>query len=277
MPILVRIKVMMKWILETVKDVILFIRRVILHPLLAFLFPSFCLGCGQGIQAGGVGSSYPLWCPSCWEGIVFCEERRCLYCAHDVPYVFTKIRREGLLFRQRQRCGECRGKKYIYDGVWSLFHYHSPFVQRALYHFKYAGHGEMASVLAPMLWYYMRESLPSFDVVVPVPLHFLRLWWRGYNQSYLLAQEISRLSHRGLLCALKRKRFTKPQGRLDRKSRKENLKDAFRLNYDIDIKGKDVLLVDDVFTTGSTVLECARVLKRAGARKIYVTTLAIVL
>lgn len=264
---------MMKWILKTVKDVISLIRRWILYPVLAFLFPSYCMGCGCAVQGG---LSFVLWCPSCWGDLDFCEDRRCLYCSHEVSYILEDTEKGGVL-KKRQRCGACRGKYFVYDGVWSLFHYHNSCVEGMMYHFKYAGQGEMVSILGPMLWHHIRGSLPPFDMIVPVPLHFLRLWWRGYNQSYLLAKELSKLSHKDLEPILKRKRFTKSQGRLNKKKRRENLKNAFRLSGNVDIQGKDVLLVDDVFTTGSTVLECARVLKKAGARKIYVTTIAIVL
>lgn len=112
------------------------------------------------------------------------------------------------------------------------------------------------------------------DIVVPVPLHRRRLIWRGFNQSTELARAISRqLGAKVRNKALVRTRHTPPQTRLDRAGRLANIKDAFAANTDL-VRDKRVLLVDDVFTTGATLRECARTLKRAGASHVDVLVLA---
>jgi ComF family protein len=114
----------------------------------------------------------------------------------------------------------------------------------------------------------------EFDIVVPVPLHPTRRRERGFNQADLLAELLStRISIR---CkrVLKRIRYTTTQTALDRAERIENLHNAFRLRKNADVRGLDVLLIDDVLTTGSTLSECARVLKRAGAISVYAATAA---
>ncbi len=114
----------------------------------------------------------------------------------------------------------------------------------------------------------------EFDVVVPVPLHPARQRERGFNQASLLAQLLS--AHTSIPCkpVLKRIRYTTTQTALDRSERMENLHNAFRLRKNADVRGLRVLLIDDVLTTGSTLSECARVLKRVGARSVHAATAA---
>jgi ComF family protein len=113
-----------------------------------------------------------------------------------------------------------------------------------------------------------------FDVVVPVPLHATRLRERGFNQASLLAELLSAQTSIHSKPLLDRIRYTTTQTALDRSERMENLHDAFRLRKNADVRGLRVLLIDDVLTTGSTLSECARVLKRAGALSVHAATAA---
>src|SRR5262249_21837498 len=113
-----------------------------------------------------------------------------------------------------------------------------------------------------------------FDLVVPVPLHPARKRERGFNQAELLARELSRSRGLSLGKALDRIRYTTTQTQFDRNERMENLKDAFRLRHGCNVQGLRMLLVDDVLTTGSTLSECASVLKRAGAHAVHAVTVA---
>jgi ComF family protein len=114
----------------------------------------------------------------------------------------------------------------------------------------------------------------QFDLIVPVPLHPARQRERGFNQASLLAELLARQSSIPLKPLLERIRYTNTQTALDRSERMENLHNAFRLRKNVDVRGLRVLLVDDVLTTGSTMNECARVLKRAGALSVYGATAA---
>lgn len=112
------------------------------------------------------------------------------------------------------------------------------------------------------------------DWVVPVPLHPFRVWWRGFNQSELLARPISeKLGIRYGNGLLRRVRNDPKQVGLSGRRRWENVRGAFAASNPAVVKGKTILLVDDVMTTGATLSECARVLKRAGAEKVYGLTL----
>jgi len=118
-------------------------------------------------------------------------------------------------------------------------------------------------------------SLPDVDVVIPVPLHGRRLKERGFNQSALIAKHVSDTIKKPLLInSLVKTRDTQPQVGLTAEERKRNIKGAFSVYEPHRINGKRILLIDDVLTTGSTVRECSKVLKRSGARSIYVLTVA---
>jgi ComF family protein len=113
-----------------------------------------------------------------------------------------------------------------------------------------------------------------FDVIVPVPLHPARERERGFNQASLLAELLSKQTSIRCRPLLQRIRYTTTQTALDRSERMENLHNAFRLRKKADVRGLRVLLIDDVLTTGSTLSECARVLKRAGAISVHAATAA---
>jgi competence protein ComFC len=114
----------------------------------------------------------------------------------------------------------------------------------------------------------------SFDLIVPVPLHPARQRERGFNQASLLAESLSAETSMPCRGVLQRIRYTTTQTALDRSERMENLHNAFRLRKNADVRGLRVLLIDDVLTTGSTLSECARVLKRAGAISVHAVTAA---
>jgi competence protein ComFC len=113
------------------------------------------------------------------------------------------------------------------------------------------------------------------DTIVPVPLHPKRLRWRGFNQSVLLARQIGRIYSIPLDCfTLYRSKDTPPQTQLPEEDRRKNMRGAFALTPKASLEDKCFLLVDDVYTSGATVNECSRVLKRGGAREVFVLTLA---
>lgn len=139
-----------------------------------------------------------------------------------------------------------------------------------------------ASVLGRMLAEAIEDLQPYFAgcnvLVVPVPLHRRKLRERGFNQSELIARAALKLMRNSHFClsvaALERCRETQSQIGLSHHQRRENLRGAFVATKPREITGRDVLVVDDVFTTGTTVAECARVLRRSGASKVYVATVA---
>jgi len=131
--------------------------------------------------------------------------------------------------------------------------------------------------LARPLGEYLRRAIDEnelFDCVVPVPLHWRKRWSRGFNQAELLAREAARTRGTPVLRALRRKKPTATQAGLASAGRRRNVAGAFVLRSAADVRGKRILLVDDVMTTGATANACANVLKRGGAKSVSLATLA---
>ncbi len=147
----------------------------------------------------------------------------------------------------------------------------------AIHRFKYQGRTCIGEVLGTCMaaFDYSPFRIRDYTLIIPVPLHVKRLRERGFNQSVILAREIARRHSLPLdFKVLKRTVFTEHQARLGKDARGPNVRGAFEVVESGRIKGEKVLLVDDVYTTGSTVRECARVLRRNGAKDVAVLTLA---
>ena len=235
------------------------------------LVPPGCLICradtGSAVPGPEGESQRPAGiCPACWAGFPGLPEARCAVCGRPFQ---TGL--EGAWV-----CANCLISPPAFDQATAggLF---SGSLRLAIHAFKY----ERVFGLARPLAGFMAERLalpfypPEADLILPVPLHRRRLRQRGFNQALLLARALyapwrSRL-HPDLL---RRIRWTEPQINLTGDDRRRNVRRAFAVPRPEKVEGRRVLLVDDVFTTGATVNECARVLKRAGAESVHVLTLA---
>jgi ComF family protein len=147
----------------------------------------------------------------------------------------------------------------------------------AIHRFKYQGASRLAKPLGTFLAEYEDSEFPfsEFELILSVPLHPRRLRQRGFNQSLLLARCVSRAHSIPLdFASLQRTRHTEPQTQLSGPERQKNIRGAFEVRRAGAIAEKHILLIDDVFTTGSTVQECAKVLLKAGAKQVDVLTLA---
>ncbi len=143
--------------------------------------------------------------------------------------------------------------------------------------FKYSGMVSLLKVFSPLLLEFIEKSIDmdKIDLVIPVPLHSSKLRERGFNQAYLLSLPIAKRYGKPL-CSdnLIKKVVTKPQTDFDRAGRLKNLKGSFSVKDPSSLKGKKVLLVDDVFTTGATIESASHALKKAGVKKIKAVALA---
>ncbi|MEC4888602.1 MAG: ComF family protein [Nitrospira sp.] len=230
---------------------------------LRVLLPADCAACGSPLRDDPV----PLFCASCWRSIAPLALSRCAQCDRPLPSP------AALTHSPSHRCHHCTVRPPAYTKAWTLFPYLPP-LQDAICLFKYRGKVSLARPLAQL----MIDALPpalQADLIMPVPLHPSRLREREFNQSLLLADRVARHLQRPLsFTNLIRTMPSDPQSTLSRKERLNNLRRAFAVRHPEPIAQQRVLLIDDVFTTGTTVNECAKVLRQAGAGEILVLTLA---
>jgi len=179
-------------------------------------------------------------------------------------------------------CGLCRRLEPPYVKATAYGSYDSG-LRELIHLLKYNQVRPAANILGRMLVEAMEDLQPLFSaseiLVVPVPLHSRKLRQRGFNQSELIARaalklKSSAVQYRLIPGLLERQRETKSQIGLSRHQRRENIRGAFVVAKPLEVKGREVLVVDDVFTTGTTVSECGRILRRAGATKVFVATVA---
>jgi competence protein ComFC len=173
-------------------------------------------------------------------------------------------------------CANCLKRNYDFDRTVSVFIYNRV-IARAIYRFKFRQKTFLAKFFSKFLLRKIEYLRNKVDFIIPVPIHGKRLKWRGYNQTMLLADELShQTTIRTIPDLLIKNKNTVAQTTLRLKKRKVNLKSAFSINeqYKDLIRGKNIMITDDVFTTGSTANECAKVLKRNGVKKVFVLTIA---
>jgi len=228
-----------------------------------FVLPVECIACDRPLGTDPV----PFFCTTCWQSIRPFQQPACARC--DQPFVSQAATN----YTPHHQCQQCQERPPDFQRAWTLFPYLSP-LREAICSFKYKGKHTLAGPLAGL----MISALPSgidVDVMVPVPLHQSRLRAREFNQSLLLTDQLSR--HLALPVSatnLVRTAATDPQTTLTKQARLQNLRKAFAVRRPRDIAEKRILLVDDVFTTGTTVNECAKTLREAGAGPVFVLTLA---
>ena len=233
--------------------------RIFLHV----LFPTTCARCNTPLWDDPV----PFVCRACWDTVVPISGPCCPHCGG--PFASPVARQHS----PTHTCGACRAKPPAFTQTWSLFPYQSP-LKEAIIGFKYRGKRSLTTsflqAMIPTL-----PTLPPIDVLIPIPLHAQRLREREYNQSLLLAHGLSQhLQIPLLLSCLLRVRETVPQTSLSRTDRLTNLHRAFAVDDASRIKGQCILLIDDVYTTGTTLHECAKTLRKAGSGPVYGLTLA---
>lgn len=226
------------------------------------ILPPRCSGCGN------LANDHHRVCGDCWSKLTFISNPQCYRCGWPIPFDHGQ-----------SQCGRCLGSPPPFEGGWSIFVY-KDLIRSLVIRFK---HGD-ATYLAPTFAKWLltgsqirREQLMSCDFLIPVPMHRWRLLKRRYNQATLLARHLSFLCEIPVhSLALERYRHTQTQHKKSRESRQENVKNAFRLSekYKADLVGKTVCLIDDVWTTGATLHSCAKILRKAGVKKVYVLSLA---
>ncbi|MCR4431684.1 MAG: ComF family protein [Tepidanaerobacteraceae bacterium] len=215
------------------------------------------------------------YCTVCAKKLETGERYICSACEKRLAPILPPVCKKcGRPLDTDSLCRDCRTNERTFVQARSFGHYDG--VLKELIHlFKYGGRRELARLLGGrMVGTLAVLSWPDFDYIVPVPLHAGRERERGFNQAYLLASVVSRSSGVPIYRGLIRVKPTEHQTFLDKTLRKKNLEGAFKVENKSRIEGKTLLLIDDVYTTGSTVDECARTIKNAGADSVFVLTCA---
>ena len=222
------------------------------------VLPPRCLSCGEIVDQPDA------LCGRCWGGITFFAPPWCVLCGLPFPHPMG----------EDAVCGNCAREPPTWHQARAVLRYDKN-SRRLLLGFKHGDHTHSASAFGRWMHRAGSEVLAGADLLVPVPLHWTRLFQRRYNQAALLAQAVRSAGGPEVAADwLVRRRRTPMQGHLGPAARERNVQGAFAMRARRSVAGKRVVIIDDVMTTGATVEECARVLKRAGALSICVLTLA---
>lgn len=223
---------------------------------LDLLLPPRCISCEKIVP------DPKTLCLDCWEQAAFITKPFCSCCGLpfeiDVP--------EGAL------CLDCARVRPPFRSARSVFPY-DEFSKKLILSLKHGDRTDLTPALGQWMVRSGEDLIKQCDVITPVPLHWRRLAKRRFNQAGLLAQEVAKLTN--LPCdptILQRTRHTPPQGHLSRMARQKNLQGAFKVTKPV--QDRSILLIDDVMTTGATLLNCSNLLLKNGAKHVYIITLA---
>lgn len=229
-----------------------------MNMIIKLLWPEVCPFCGRIYQKG--------ICPACEIKLKKLEIKQpyCMRCGKP-------LRRQ-----EQEYCYDCKKAKHYFDRGRALW-LHKPPVSYSIYQFKYHNQRVFGKYYAEEIYRqfetYIHEWNP--DLIVPIPLHFRRKRRRGYNQSKIIAHELAELIHVPVSeNVLRRIRYTNPQKKLDHKARKKNLCNAFAVTK-VPKGVKNIILIDDIYTTGNTINEAARKLKESGVENVFFLTVSI--
>ena len=220
------------------------------------IFPKSCFGCGREGE----------WlCETCRKSIALEKIFRCPVC--------------GQINFDEKVCAACRSGSFL-NGLWAMADYKNPLVEKIIVGLKYQFVSEIAVYFDDLVAGYfsgVKMNLPVGAILAPIPLHRRRFLWRGFNQAELLAMAASRVLNLEVENHLLIRQINnQPQAKLKARERENNVRNIFRVDSMVTEKwrGRPVVLVDDVYTTGATMQEAARVLKGAGFSEIFGLVLA---
>lgn len=233
-----------------------------MRSIIEYLYPPRCPVCDDVRPPGE-----PVCHSACRKKLIFVGANACVQCGKPVPD------------ESREYCYDCSARKRSFEGGVSTFVYEDA-IRESMMKFKYHGREEYGSWYAQELWRANEEKLRAFapELIVPVPVHPRRYRQRGYNQAAVLAEELGKRMRVPVNTGyLRRTRHTKAQKQLNDQERMRNLMQAFEVvpREQKRTTPKRVVLVDDIYTTGSTLEACTRVLKKAGVQQVMVATVCI--
>lgn len=236
----------------------------VLKGLKDLIFPNYCPGCKNIIRETEENS---LICPGCWDKI---EKNLPPFCASCGRHLNARA-------IEKNTCASCANEKFYFNRAFSPCLYTGT-VKKLIHEFKYRGKDYLGKPLGSLMNMFIKDyRLPveHLDFIIPMPLHKIRQREREFNQAEILSQQISKEFNMEILTGgLIRSKPTKAQARLALKERLRNMEESFLVAKPHLIEDKNLLLVDDVLTTGATASEAAKSLKESGAKVILLMTLA---
>ncbi len=231
-----------------------------LNFILNIFYPNKCMFCNEFLD-----NNSKYYCKKCYYKLPFTEDKICLICGREV-YGTHKI------------CLSCRTHKTYIDVNYPAFTY-SGNIEEALKKFKFAGKMWYYKPFAKLMYENIKDKVSNIDYIVYPPINKKTFYKRGYNQMELISKEMSKLLNIKMLknCIYKTRENEK-QSLTSGKLRYQNVRGVFAINNGFSeiINGRNILLLDDVMTTGATINECARMLKKSGAKSVVSSTLCIV-
>lgn len=233
------------------------IAKPLFGPVLDYALPPRCPACGDIVSESGA------FCGPCWQSIDYIGDPLCRICGVKLP---------SQAMGDEAQCGACLADPPPFERARALMHYGE--VGRTLAHkLKYSRRVSLARVMAAQMQRLVTLPGDADAILVPVPLHRWRIWSRGFNQAALIGQQLSRTTGLPLETGLlRRTRNTPPLHSLGPRAREKAVKGAFALAPEAKARlaGKTVILIDDIWTTGSTAAACARMLKGGGAARVEI-------
>jgi ComF family protein len=229
------------------------VKNNFLNSFLNLFFPHTCFSCNSRISDG-------IICENCLQDLEFLSD-------------FCPVCGAG---EQEKNCLICQENNFQFDRARSVFHFNK-IIQDLIHDLKYDEMTKVTKLLGKLSAEYLNKFEPfsQVDIIAPVPLHVVKKRARGFNQSQLLTKEISQLMKwRHEPDLIRRNRFTETQTKLGRTDRQKNVFGAFSLNPKLNITNKNLLIVDDVFTTGATVNSISTLLKQNEVENVFVLTIA---
>lgn len=222
-------------------------------------YPKICYLCNAPLQANGL-------CHECWNKIIFIENPTCKTCANPFAYDMG----------DEISCAQCMQNDMYIDYAKTTMKYDKN-TRKLIMGYKNHNCFYLTNLFCNLMNNAIREWVTDLHYIIPIPLHHWRFFWRGYNQAAVLAKHLSKITQIPCLPdGLLKVKWTQSQSNFNKEDRKKNILNAFEINhvYEMQIKNKNILIIDDVTTTGATLNCAAKILKKSGVRNIYCTTIA---
>lgn len=233
--------------------------KKIYYHIIDYLLPKRCFSCAELTQDAN------SFCANCWKEFNFINSPFCKRCGREF----------ALDLAEDQECLKCISHSPHFDKARSLFKF-DEYSKNIIHAFKYYDKTILAKSFAEMMVARYHNDIIQNDIIVPVPMHRLKRLFRMYNPAQILAQELHQIINLPIeMNVLVKTKWTKPQTTLSRKARLKNINGSIRIENIEKIKGKKVILIDDVITTSTTIDLCAKLLKKAGAKEVIALSIAV--